>query len=211
MFDLDVGGWLLAPEGEPGETGGAAPEAEPTGGDRLVPVAEFSKLRKQYKEARDELAKIREDQEAAKQAAAAEQGRFKELWEAEQAQRETLAERVAQFEAREAQRIEALENRNAQRIAALPEGVTVPDAPPETQAALLDTLESVLKIGATATPAPAGGRTGNTAGPGAEELTGEERAWLGTAEGERYIKPDGSPVATSIVRRAFEKYKAKKN
>lgn len=204
MFGFpDADGWLLSPEGEAGETGGAGADGADTGtgGDRMVPVSELSKVRKQYQEARDKLAQIQADQEAARQAAAEEQGKFQELWKAEQAKREALEGRVSAYEDAEAKRIEALKDRNAQRIAALPEGVTVPDADPQTRAALLDALEAMAKTQAATAQAGATGRAGANTGPGADELTGPEKAWVETDPQGRKFRNAGA----ATIKKAFKK------
>lgn len=68
-----------------------------------------------------ELAKFREERAEAERAAAEKRGEFEALYGTEKERADTLAARVAEYEARETARLEALTARNKERSEALPD------------------------------------------------------------------------------------------
>lgn len=100
-----------------------APAIEPAIGDaaQQAILRDLSSERKARKELQSKLAEMQSAEESRVQAAAAERGEFKELYESQTAEFERLKTAHGELAARETTRLEHLTERNAAAIEALPE------------------------------------------------------------------------------------------
>lgn len=106
-----------------------------------------------------ELDRIKAAQQDAERRAAEEQGRFKDLYEAEKSKVSTYESQLSEYQEREQSRLAALADRNTQRIEALPEQfkALVPEGlGPEAVAGWLDRVP----VEAPPPPMAAGAKVG---------------------------------------------------
>lgn len=152
-----------SPDGDGGGGGGA----DAGGGEgQTVPLTALQAERTKRHELETRLAAIETSAAAERERAAAEAGRYKELYEPLKAEHETAKGRLSEFERREAERTERVQARNETRIKAFPEAAAKALAPlaaklsPEDLADWLDEHAPSI-IAEAGTTRPAGTVAGN--------------------------------------------------
>lgn len=145
--DWDI---LEDPEGE-GDDGADDPTKEdpspPEGKQSAALQKEIARLREANRRLKERETAAAEAARLQQEAAAAEQGKFKELWEAEKKGRLDLEGRFKELSAREQARMERLTESNAAAIKALPEGLRalIPEGlDPEATAAQIARIRATL-------------------------------------------------------------------